>query len=149
MSPTLRVNSTMTKFGHPTTLVKEYDHWVVQVRPAQVTLGSLVLVCRQRAEAFGDISAGAFAELRTVIGEIERTLAALWSFDRINYLMLMMVDKDVHFHVIPRYGEERSFGAEQFADAGWPGPPDLASANTLKDEAIEAIAGHLRDNWAG
>ncbi len=147
MSPSNRANPTMTKFGYPTTLVKEYGHWVVQVRPAQVTLGSLVLICRDRAEAFGEIGANAFAELETVIGDIERTLGALWSYDRINYLMLMMVDKDVHFHVVPRYGEPRSFGGEPFADGGWPGPPDLAAAKTLEEEALRAVVSHLRDGW--
>jgi diadenosine tetraphosphate (Ap4A) HIT family hydrolase len=37
--------------------------------------------------------------------------------------MLMMVDPNVHFHVIPRYSEPRSWGGIDFPDAGWPGPP--------------------------
>ena len=48
-----------------------------------------------------------------------------------NYLMLMMVDPYVHFHVLPRYREPQEFRAVTFADKGWPGTPDLASGITL------------------
>ena len=50
------------------------------------------------------------------------------AIERINYLMLMMVDPHVHFHVIPRYSGSREWGGLEFADQGWPGPPDLKSA---------------------
>ena len=99
----MTVNVTMEKFGYPATLVEEYNHWVVLVRPAQVTLGSLVLVCKDDAAAFSAISPEAFGELAQVTKDIEATLSAFRAYDKINYLMLMMVDPDVHFHVLPRY----------------------------------------------
>ena len=46
-------NDTMRKFGFPETLVRDYLHWVVLARPAQVTLGSLVLCAKSEAESFG------------------------------------------------------------------------------------------------
>lgn len=49
-------NATMTKFGFPRTLVAETAHWTVLVRPQQVTLGSLVLVCKEPVTAFGAAS---------------------------------------------------------------------------------------------
>ena len=48
-------NETMRKFGYPETLIREYDHWVVLLRPAQVTLGSLVLAAKSDATAFGQL----------------------------------------------------------------------------------------------
>ena len=47
------INETMRKFGYPQTLIREYDHWVVLLRPAQVTLGSLILAAKGEATAFG------------------------------------------------------------------------------------------------
>src|SRR3546814_2464599 len=35
------MNDTILKFGYPATLIREYEHWVVLLRPAQLTLGSL------------------------------------------------------------------------------------------------------------
>ena len=46
-------NATMEKFGYPGTLVRDFEHWVVLLRPAQVTLGSLVLAAKDDATAFG------------------------------------------------------------------------------------------------
>ena len=40
------MNATMKKFGYPDTLIKEYSHWAVLLRPQQATLGALVLVCK-------------------------------------------------------------------------------------------------------
>src|SRR5918998_2367615 len=59
------LNPTIRKFGYPGTLVRELEHWVVLLRPAQVTLGSLVLAAKSDATAFGALPAGAFAELAT------------------------------------------------------------------------------------
>ena len=46
------INDTIKKFGYPATLVKDYDHWVVLLRPAQVTLGSLVVAAKSVCKGF-------------------------------------------------------------------------------------------------
>ena len=140
------MNPTIEKFGYPGSLVKEYDHWVVLVRPAQVTLGSLVLAAKSEARAYGDLPAAAFAEQGDVIVAIERALTTFTSYERINYLMLMMVDPNVHFHVIPRYSEPRSWNGIEFADGGWPGPPQLGTSIPLVNEHIQAMVSEIRLN---
>jgi len=142
------VNPTAVKFGHPETLLAEWPHWAVLLRPAQVTLGSLVLVCRDPVQRFGAISAEAAAELREAVASIEQALGALLHFDRINYLMLMMVDPDVHFHVIPRYASERSFAGRTFRDDSWPGPPDVTSRIDVDPAGMRAIGEELRRRLA-
>lgn len=139
-------NETMTKFGYPDTLVREYEHWAVLLRPQQVTLGSLVLVAKSDATAFGQLPPGAHAELSTITSDIEVMLAREISYDRINYLMLMMVDPHVHFHVFPRYETRRTFAGEEFVDAGWPGPPDLKSGRQLDPAASEQLRNQLSVN---
>lgn len=140
-------NATLLKFGYPDTLIEEGPRWAVLLRPAQVTLGSLVLVCREPVTAFSRLSPQAFVELGEVTGRIERSLKKAFAFDRINYLMLMMVDPDVHFHVIPRYAHERQVAGVLFSDPSWPGPPDLARANDLDDATRRAVRQHLLSNW--
>lgn len=142
------MNPTIVKFGHPRTLVREFVHWVVLLRPAQVTLGTLVLAARSDASAFHELPPAAFAELHEVIGTIEQSLAAFRPFERINYLMLMMVDRQVHFHVIPRYAEPQTWGDVTIGDAGWPAAPDLGSATALTEaqqaELTQLLRGYLR-----
>ena len=48
-------NETMLKFGYPDSLICDYEHWVVLLRPAQVTRGSLVLAAKSDATAFGQL----------------------------------------------------------------------------------------------
>jgi len=138
------MNPTITKFGYPATIVREFDHWIVLLRAAQVTLGSLVLAAKSEATAYHQLPREAFAEQADAITAIEKGLSSFCAYERINYLMLMMVDPNVHFHVIPRYSEPRDWGGLQFADPGWPGPPALGSAVHLDDGQIADLARELR-----
>jgi diadenosine tetraphosphate (Ap4A) HIT family hydrolase len=139
------VNATIRKFGWPATLLREFDHWLVLLRPTQPTLGSLVLAARSDATAFGDLPGEAYAELKPATEAIERALAGFAAYTKLNYLMLMMVDPHVHFHVIPRYEGVRRFGEVEFADRGWPGVPDLSAAVQLSDGQRDALADLLRE----
>ena len=58
--------------------------------------------------------------------------------------MLMMVDPNVHFHVIPRYPGERQWEGVDFPDAGWPGPPDLKSAIALDERQLSQMVKELQ-----
>ena len=141
------MNETIRRFGHPGTLVADYAHWVVLLRPAQPTLGSLILAAKSEATAFSDLDAAAFAELRRAIADIERVLAEAVDYARINYLMLMMVDPHVHFHVIPRYAASREFGGATCLDAAWPKPPDLGTALPLTPAQMSLLHATLHAAW--
>jgi diadenosine tetraphosphate (Ap4A) HIT family hydrolase len=141
------MNQTMEKFGAPESCIKEYSHWMVLFRPQQVTLGSLVLVCNEPVTTFAAVSSKAFEELHGVVGAIESALNHLFEYEKINYLMLMMVDPDVHFHVIPRYSNQRKFDGQQFHDYGWPGPPDLSRVNQTATSTNQAIRDSLKTAW--
>ncbi len=137
------MNPTAKKFGHPETLLYEAKQWLVLLRPAQVTLGSLVLICKQPAARFGEIGAAASAELHEVTDRIESVLSEAFQNDKINYLMLMTVDPDVHVHVLPRYAQERSYQGVQFRDDSWPGPPSITSAVEISDGVFQALRADL------
>lgn len=142
------MNETIEKFGWPGTLVHEFDHWVVLARPAQPTLGSLVLAAKGNETAFGDLPAAAHAELKQATSAIEAALARAVGYQRINYLMLMMVDPQVHFHVIPRYEGAREWQGREFVDVGWPKVPDLGHAVALEGEGLAALVAWLRGFFA-
>lgn len=148
MTDSTPVPQTAVAFGYPDTLVGETAEWLVLARPKQVTLGSLVLVCRQPVQAFSDIGVAAFTDLHAATTGIERVLTDFTGYEKINYLMLMMVDPDVHFHVIPRYAEARDFAGQEFPDVGWPGPPALAEAVVMEGASLTTLVDALRSRWA-
>ncbi len=141
-------NRTARNFGYPHTLVAQTDYWLVLIRPKQPTYGSLVLICKESAGAFSDLSAPAFADLGVAVAGIERVLGQVVAYEKINYLMLMMVDPDVHFHVIPRYDGAREHDGVAYPDAGWPGAPNLGAAVELSDGQAQALAQTLAQVWA-
>ncbi len=141
------MHATLAKFGYPATLVCDYRHWCVLLRPAQATLGALVMVAKGEERAFSDLPDEAFAEFPLVVREIEHGLKEFRAYDRINYLMLMMVDPHVHFHVLPRYAKAQPFEGVNFIDSGWPGPPDLKSATDFPEEAHALLLQAVQQSW--
>ena len=141
------MNPTIEKFGYPATLIKEFEHWIVLLRPAQLTLGSLVLAAKSDCPAYSELPRDTFTEQADAIAAIESALASFVSFERINYLMLMMVDRQVHFHVIPRYSQIRSWDGLDFPDLGWPGPPRLDAAIKLDDEQLLDLVTEIGTNF--
>jgi diadenosine tetraphosphate (Ap4A) HIT family hydrolase len=141
------MNETILKFGYPATLVQDYGHWLVLLRPQQPTLGSLVLAAKSDATAFAQLEPAAFAELGEVIRDIEAALSSAVRFQKMNYLMLMMVDPNVHFHVIPRYEGGRSGAGLSIVDAGWPKQPALSEAIGLDEAQIVAARDWLKSVW--
>jgi diadenosine tetraphosphate (Ap4A) HIT family hydrolase len=141
------INATLVKFGHPATLVHSYRHWCVLVRPAQATLGALVLGAKGEARSLAALPQEAFAELAMVTRHIEIGLSEFRPFDRLNYLMLMMVDPHVHFHVLPRYRAMQEWNGLAFPDSGWPGPPVLANAVNPDAAALMELVNAIAARW--
>lgn len=142
------LNATMRKFGAPQTVIRQYQYWSVMLRPAQATLGALVLAAHEPARAFSELSVASFTELHEVTRQIESALAKAFQYDKINYLMLMMVDPDVHFHVIPRYAQPQQFADMEFIDAGWPAMPNLGQINTTDTAINQRIMNHIQSGWS-
>jgi diadenosine tetraphosphate (Ap4A) HIT family hydrolase len=140
-------NETIIKFGYPQTLLKEYEHWVVLLRPKQVTLGSLILALKGETQGMAEVKAEQFAELAKITSELEKALHRSFAFDKINYLMLMMVDKHIHFHVIPRYKKDRQALGLIFHDSSWPKPPVLSQVNEIDDGQFQELKAILTSNW--
>ena len=141
------MNATIVKFGYPNGVVADYEHWIVLLRPQQPTLGALVLAAKSNVEAFAALEPRAFVELGRVVADIEAALKTAVGYERINYLMLMMVDPHVHFHVLPRYEGTRQACGLSVTDVGWPKAPALGTAETPSSEQAIALGAWLREHW--
>ena len=141
------MNPTIEKFGYPATLLAEFEHWLILLRPAQVTLGSLVLAAKSDATAYHQLPREAFTEQADATTAIEAVLKEFCAYERINYLMLMMVDPDVHFHVLPRYQAPRDFAGRSHKDAFWPKPVDLTQPVEADAALVNAVRDALKAAW--
>jgi len=141
------MNATLVKFGYPNSVIKSYTYWSVLLRPQQVTLGSLILANHSDSHAFGDLPSDEIVELSSIIKDIESVLTRCFKYDKINYLMLMMIDPHVHFHVIPRYQDAREFESLSINDAYWPGPPDLGHKIDMAQDQLKLLQQYLIEHW--
>jgi len=126
------------KFKIEELLIYETKHWIWSLRPVQATLGAGVLSLKRECLTFGEVNQEEFTDLYNVIKVIESTLKKTFNYDIMNYLMLMMVDKQVHYHVIPRYESTIDFAGTLWEDTCWPGVPNLAGEET-EIKALEDI----------
>ena len=100
-----------------------------------------------RQKRMADMAPGAFTELELVFKGAEGALRGEFGADRVNHLMLMMVDPHVHWHLIPRYESPRSIGSTTIADTAWPGPPDLTSGAELPESDRASLRAALLAAW--
>lgn len=141
------MNPTLQRFGYPGSVIREYVHWVVMIRPGQVTLGCTVIAAKSACVSLGDLTPNEAAELPQVVRDFERTVRRVAPASKFNYLALMMVDPNPHFHAIPRYAAEVHADGRAFLDAPFPNPPDLRCVHELTAEQLDSIRRLLTEKW--
>ena len=129
----------LEKFGYPDTLIKEYDYWYWLLRPEQVTLGSSLLITKEYYSKYSDLTREHFLEFEKIIKDVEKTLSKTFNYDKINYLILMMNDPSLHYHVIPRYENTRVLNDKEYIDNGFPGIPNFTFVNKTNIEEFNNI----------
>lgn len=137
----------MEKFNYPDSLIKDYRRWVVLIRPEQLTLGSVVIASKSDVQSFGDLENNDMQELSSIIFDFEKTVRLVFKADKFNYLGLMMVDPNPHFHGIPRYSMPISFNDDMISDGAYPGQILLDNPLDIKSEGIQNIKNLLINNW--
>jgi len=138
------ITATAEKFGYPHRILFENQHWLLLLRPAQVTLGSMVVVSKSSAESLAAISDSAFAAFPEICQYAERALQDLFNAQKFNYLALMMVDPHVHFHLIPRYSRPVYYLGEEFVDTNWPKPVEILESLYISENIIEQLGKDLK-----
>ena len=121
-------------FDDKSNLIREYKYWKLLVRNRNTTLGNCVAITKRHMEKFSDIDAKEMEEFSHVVKDIEKALQQRFSYDKINYLMLMMHDKHTHFHIVPRYATPRTFAGIEWTDDEWP-----KSSHILKPEVSPEV----------
>lgn len=140
------MNEFKSKFKTDEFLIYESKYWIWSLRPVQATIGAGVLSLKRECPVLSELNQEEFSDLNDIIKVIEITLKKTFNYDIMNYLMLMMVDKQVHYHVLPRYERSIDFAGISWKDLGWPGVPSLAGDdidNSKLHEILDTIKGNL------
>lgn len=141
------MNATLLRFNHPAALVREFEHWLVLIRPVQPTPLSCVIAARAAASSLGGLSAAAGAELPAVIAGFETAVKRVAPATKFNYLALMMVDPDPHFHAIPRYAAPFALDGLECRDEAYPRPVDVLHGLEIDAATLDRWRVLLADRW--
>jgi diadenosine tetraphosphate (Ap4A) HIT family hydrolase len=114
-----------SKFRVDELTIHQTEFWTWSVRPVHPTLGAGILSLSRLCPSFADLTQAEYADLGVIVPFLDKRLQEVFSPQKMNYLMLMMVDHHVHFHVIPRYDAPQQFGGFEWVDSGWPSHPSL------------------------
>lgn len=126
-------------------IIYESKHWIWSLRPHQATLGAGILSLKRECHAFSKLNEEEYKDLNKIIKVIEPTLKKAFNYDVINYLMLMMFDRHVHYHILPRYENPVNFLEVTWKDENWPGVPKLIGEQ-LVQERLDEITSFIRKN---
>ncbi len=113
----------------------DFNYWIVSVRPHQPTVGSLIITLKRNCKSLSELTIEETKELSIVFLKTENLLKEAFSNDKINFLCLMMVDDQVHFHMIPRYEKTLIFNNKCYDDIFWPKPIDISKV--IEEDNLE------------
>lgn len=131
------------KFKVEDLLIIQTEYWRWSLRPLQCTLGAGILSLKRPAESMSELTPEEGSDLIVITKIIESTLKKAFGMEKMNYIMLMMVDYHIHYHVVPRYSQEKLFAGVNFKDLGWPKPPVL-DAEAVDIQVLHEIKDYLK-----
>lgn len=124
------------KFSIEENTIFRSQFWTWSVRPIQSTIGAGILSLNRPAESMSELTVEEGQDLVLITRLLENTLRDAFSCNKFNYIMLMMVDYHVHYHVIPRYDHTVFFNNKVYYDEWWPKPPIISGEVALDRDLI-------------
>jgi diadenosine tetraphosphate (Ap4A) HIT family hydrolase len=133
---------------YPGGVLKEYEHWVLEVSYRQHTLGSFIIFARREVERISDLEQMEIVTLRYVMRAIEVALTEAPEFhpDRFNYWQMGNALHRLHVHGIPRYQTPREFAGKTWTDTTWGSVPIWSKSNVdqaLVESIRKALVPHI------
>lgn len=133
------------KFRIDELMIAQVGAWNISLRPKQPTIGSLILSLSRECESFSELTELEAIDLGKAFKLIEEMLRNTFNPQKINYLALMMVDNQVHYHVLPRYENSVNIKDKEYKDLCWPVAHDLRPLENITDHELEFIKKYLKD----
>lgn len=124
------------KFKTSSLKIFETSHWLVSLRPTQPTIGSVILTLKRSCSSLSELTPEEGADFPLACEKIERLLRNRVEAVKFNYLALMMVDGQVHYHVIPRSNIPFVFNGQEYIDTAWPKPVDIFYSIDIEINAL-------------
>lgn len=109
------------------TYIKNFGRWTLLVNYMQPTLGSTLLVLNRHVPSLSDITDEEGRDYWSHVRQLESVLRSAFNPSRINHLMLANAVQHAHYHIVPRYERNVSFGDLEWSDEQYGHTPKLTT----------------------
>jgi diadenosine tetraphosphate (Ap4A) HIT family hydrolase len=136
----------LEKFNERENLVKEYKYWKLLLKESPNKLGRMVAVLKREAFPLRNILPEEMEEYALVAKDAESSLEKAFGSYLSQHLHLAFVDKQIHFHIIPRYKDTVDFAGVLWEDDQHPDPRHQEKVDVdraVLKEIREEIKKHL------
>ena len=126
-------------------VVFEGEHWRAVLDPDQRSLGKMFISLLEHRESMADLTIEQSTELFLTMSRLERAILRAYSPTHFNWLCLMNnavaagQSTHVHWHLHPRYSEDRMVAGEAFADGVDAKTPHPTSREVLKQICLDIV----------
>lgn len=125
------------RFNRKDLFLKEFNYWVLILRPVPVTIGSCIILLKRKCQSLSELTQEEMSEFPKVCQLFENRCKTLYGAVKFNYHANMMKEDFVHFHAIPRYDREIDKYGLKWIDKEWPTGvgmyKTIVSENILQD----------------
>ncbi len=127
------------RFNRKDLFLKEFQYWVLLLKPVPVTLGTSIILLKRECSSFSDITPEEMGEFCDVCKYFESKCRSLYGAVKFNYHANMMREEFVHFHVIPRYDRKVERYNMVWEDKEWPIKCSASYKTEVSDSVLYAI----------
>lgn len=131
------------------TVIAEDAYWTMRVNDNQATLGRVFFALKRPETDALNLTADEQTALWNGLTRAKSALTTLFAPDHFNYMALMNLTPQVHWHIFPRYQSPREFAGQTFTDDEWGGHYNPDRTVTLDDATRDSLVSALRQSLVG
>lgn len=135
----------MSKFKPETRCIKEFKYWIVCIRGKQATLGDVVILLKRETPSVSGMLPEEAAEFPSVVKWYEELCTNKFGAVRFNYIIMMMKDYFVHYHVFPRYDKKVNLFGKEWEDVDWPRAINFVGGEILDEDKLNEIKEYMQN----
>lgn len=124
------------RFNRPDLFIKEFNYWILMVRPAPVTIGNCIILLKRKCFSLGEVTEEEILEFPTVCRFFEEKCKLLYGAVKFNYHANMMKENFVHFKAIPRYDKTVTRHGIKWTDKEFPLTENLKKQEVRVSEKV-------------
>jgi len=130
------------KYNLSDNVIFETTHWSWILNNNQSTIGSSFLVLKRDCTSFNETLIDEMNDFKFISSLIEKVFAKAFNIKKVQFLKLMMIDQQLHYHIVPRHEEPINIFNFEWKDNDWPGLPNLETLNydsTITNKILEYL----------